>query len=134
MSSYKCQLCYLAFKINEERQIVNYECECGCKICHNCITYFNDDKFTCNKCAGKPSEVLDPDYDCVCELCGLYNGDGFGIEIDEHGIECYMCSCCKNGCYNSSADEECRCLEISLAGQYLSDVDEDENETMTNED
>lgn len=125
MSASKCQLCCLPFKMNNENIFEKYECECGRKVCASCIIErLNPDQFKCNICEGMPSQVLDPDYDCVCEICGLYDGDGFGIEEDEHGIERYMCGCCKNGCYKKSDDAECRCMEIFFA-QHEDNAEED---------
>lgn len=110
MSAYKCQLCYLSFNLKEEHLYEKYSCGCGRHVCGACIVYFK-----CKVCVGVPTEVLDPDYDRFCEMCGNYNRDGYGLAFDRHGLECYMCSCCVNGCYRHNDDEACQCLEISLA-------------------
>ena len=114
MSSYKCELCCLPYKFNCENVIDKYQCNCGYKVCDKCITHITVEQIKCNLCMNIPTKVLDSDYDCVCEKCGDYNGDGFGIELDERGLECYMCSCCKNGCYKKNETDDCRCWKILL--------------------
>ncbi len=111
MSDYKCQVCYLSFKLNKDKLPETSHCDsCNRNVCDKCIT---EEKNKCNICAHIPFTVRDLDYDCRCELCGYYDGDGFCLTKDEHGLDRYICSCCKNGCANNE-DEECRCCDILL--------------------
>jgi hypothetical protein len=87
MSSYKCNLCCQSYNKNDCNVFDKYYCDCGRNVCKECIEYISIEQFKCNICAGIPSEVLDTDYDCVCEICGDYNCDRFGIQIDKHGLE-----------------------------------------------
>jgi hypothetical protein len=130
MSSYKCQLCCLAFKSNADDNIVNvgvsneksckdtennlldkYQCECGNTVCGSCVQMTTSDKNKCNLCAGLPVIQLDADYDCVCEICKQYDSDGYPLRTDKHGLQCYMCSCCMNGCAEDEDEYECRCIK-----------------------
>lgn len=119
MSVYRCQLCCISFNTTEdylyEFLYEKYKCECGRMVCYTCIVE-SMGYFKCNVCAGIPTMILDPDYNCFCEVCGKFNESGFGIASNKHGLDCYMCSCCINGCYKKNDDGECRCLEILLEG------------------
>jgi len=124
MSAYKCQLCYMPFKLSDDNVCEKYQCECGNNVCDLCIDKNDSGEIKCKKCLDIHYEVFNPDYDCVCEICEDYNGDGVGIEKDEHGLDCYMCSCCKNGCWVDDDDgdddnQECRCWEVLLAAREI---------------
>ena len=129
MSEFRCQLCCMSYELKDKIMLNKYKCECGLNICNICIEDSNAEKMKCNLCAKLPYTVRDPDFDCVCEICGDYNGDCFGLEHNKDGILIYMCSCCKNGCYDKSDEEdaECRCNDI------LYDNDNDENEDTNSE-
>ena len=36
-----------------------------------------------------------------------------------------MCSCCKNGCYTKSDDDECRCMDIQFKNEDIDNENTD---------
>jgi len=127
MSEYRCELCCMSYELKDKIMINKYHCECGRNVCNICIENSNAEKIKCNICANIPYSIRDPDFDCVCEICGDYNGDCFGLQHNKDGILIYMCSCCKNGCYDKNEEDECRCNDI------LYDNDNDNDETKNSD-
>lgn len=143
MSDYRCEICRISYTKEIKDKSINflnkYHCKCGRNVCNSCIEHNDDyddddhdDNIKCYECANIPTNIRDLEFDCVCEICKYYDGDGHAIRLKENkdGVCLYMCSCCINGCYKISDDDRCRCNDSDL--EY-SNEEESEEDTLNEE-